>query len=221
MARPWGDVTVFFESVFIYLSIFIPCYNVPMDIESLVVSYGVVAIFLMMITNGFTMFPSSQFLYIIAGWLVSEGLLSLPLVIFFGAIGNTIGNTIMYELIREKGLKYILKYKVFRKQDVEKVHIAFEKHGLWFLFIGKLLPSIKVFVPIVAAIGKAKRAPFIFIMTVTSFIWTTPFLAIGYYLGKSSEIFERYIIVLFVVAALVIFGFYKYVSVQKIPGKNF
>ena len=35
---------------------------------------------------------------------------AMNFVVFFGALGNTIGNILLYEAVREKGLSYILKF---------------------------------------------------------------------------------------------------------------
>lgn len=158
------------------------------------------------------MFPSSQALYIISGYFIFTGNLFWPLVMIAGAVGNTIGTIILYELVRHKGLEYILRFKVFPEKEIRKVQIAFHKKGLWFLFIGKLLPAIKVFVPIVAAIGKADRIPYIIIMFITSMIWTIPFMSIGYVFGKSSDFFGTYALILMFVALIVVAGFYKYIN---------
>jgi alkaline phosphatase len=187
-----------------------------MELEAIIITLGYLGIFLLMITNGVTMFPSSQALYIISGYFVFTGDLVWGAVALAGALGNTIGTIILYELVRRKGLEYILRFKIFPEKEIRKVQVAFHRKGLWFLFVGKLLPAIKVFVPIVAAIGKADRIPYIAIMFVTSLIWTIPFMSIGYIFGKSSDVFGIYAVILMVVALLVIAGFYKYINSEEV-----
>ena len=187
-----------------------------MEVEAIIVTLGYLGIFLLMISNGISMFPSSQFLYMICGYFISTNNLSLPLVMLAGATGNTIGTIVLYEITRSKGLEYILKFKIFPEREVRKVQAAFHKKGLWFLFFGKLLPAIKVFVPIVAGIGKASRVPYAVIMFVTSLIWTIPFITIGYIFGKSSDVFGVYAVVLMFVALVVVALFYKYINSQEV-----
>ena len=169
-----------------------------------------------MITNGLMTFPSSQLLYIICGYFIFEGNLSLPLVIFAGSLGNTIGNILLYEITRKKGIQYITKFKIFRETEIQKATIALNKKGVWFLFIGKLLPAIKVFVPIAGGIAKTKRLIYIPLMFIASLIWTTPFLSIGYYFGKSSDVFGKFALGLGLIALIVMFGFYKYMNSPEI-----
>ena len=115
------------------------------DIESIIVASSYLGIFLLMIANGSISFPSSQILYIIVGYFVSIGTLSFFPSSLVGALGNAIGNIILYEIVRRRGIHYLKKFQIFREQDVKKVEIVFRKRGLWFLFVWKLLPAIKVY----------------------------------------------------------------------------
>jgi membrane protein DedA with SNARE-associated domain len=172
-----------------------------------------------MISNGIISFPSSQVLYIITGYFIfTENLILLPVVIV-GAIGNTIGNVILYELVRSKGIKYITKFHLFPKEMIKKVQIAFNKKGGWFVFIGKLIPALKVFVPIPAGIAKMNRWLYISIIFTSSVIWTFPFIAIGYYFGKSSNVFGKYTVVLIIIALVVVSVLYHYMNSEEIKSE--
>lgn len=181
-------------------------------IETLIQSGSYLAIFFLMIANGSISFPSSQVLYIICGYFIARGDLALPLVAFVGALGNTAGNIILYELTRKHGRAFVERMKIFPMKELSKVEVAFKKKGAWFIFIGKLLPAIKVFVPIPAGLGKMHRALFASLMFTASFIWSLAFISIGYFFGKSSELFGRYAIVLVIVAVVVLLLFYRYIN---------
>ena len=187
-----------------------------MDIEAIIISFSYLGIFGLMITNGLMTLPSSQVLYIICGYFIFTGDLVLPLVILTGAFGNTVGNILLYEATRKKGLEYVTKYKIFPEKEVRKVTIALNKKGSWFLFVGKLLPAIKVFVPVAAGMAKTKRSLYIPLMLIASIIWTIPFISIGYYFGKSSDLFGKYAIGLMIVAIIVMFAFYKYMNSSEV-----
>ena len=187
-----------------------------MDIESVIIASSYLGIFLLMIANGAVSFPSSQILYIIVGYFISVGSLALFPASLVGAIGNAIGNIILYEVVRRRGIHYLKKFKVFREQDIKKVEIVFRKRGLWFLFVGKLLPAIKVFVPIPAAMGKTHRGVFATIMFVASWLWSLIFIAIGYTFGKSTEIWKSYGVILFIIATIIIFVFYRMLNSKEV-----
>lgn len=180
-----------------------------MDTEAIIVGFSYVGIFGLMIANGFLSFPSSQILYIIVGYFVGTGALSLLPASFSGALGNAIGNIMLYEAVRSHGIHYLAKFQFFREKDIKKVEIVFRKKGLWFLFVGKLLPAIKVFIPIPAAMGKVHRGKFGAIMFAASWVWSLIFIAIGYFFGKSAEVWKSYSVILLIIAGIIIFFFYR------------
>lgn len=186
------------------------------SIEQIIVSLSYLGIFLLMIANGVASFPSSQVLYIITGYFIFTGDLSLPFVALAGASGNTIGNIALYEIARAKGMKYITKFHIFPEKVVRQVQIAFQKRGAWFVFAGKLIPALKVFVPIPAGLAKMNRALYTAIIFIASFIWTFPFIAIGYYFGKSADVFGKYAIVLALIALVVVGILYKYMNSEEV-----
>lgn len=185
-------------------------------IETVIAISGYFGIFVLMIANGAVSFPSSQVLYIIAGYFIARGDLFLAPVALVGALGNTVGNIILYELARTHGRTFIARMKIFPLRELAKVETAFRKKGAWFIFIGKLLPAIKVFVPIPAGLGKMSRLLFAILMFVASFIWSLAFIAIGYFFGKSSDLFGRYAIILAIVATVVILLFYRYINSTEV-----
>jgi len=187
-----------------------------MDTETIIVSFSYLGIFALMASNGFISFPSSQVLYIIAGYFVFKGDLSLVAVIIAGTLGNTIGNIILYEVARRKGLSYLVKFQIFREKEIKKVEVAFRKKGVWFLAVGKLVPALKVFIPIPAGLAKMNRGLYTVVILITSAIWSAPFLAIGYYFGKSSRVFGNYAIVMTLIAFVVMAIFYKFMNSEEV-----
>ncbi len=186
------------------------------SIETIISFAGYAGIFLLMVTNGAVSFPSSQVLYIIAGYFIAQGNLALLGVVIAGTLGNTLGTIILYELSQKYGRTFIARMKIFPLRELEKVEVAFHKKGAWFIFIGKLLPAIKVFIPISAGLGKMSRPLFATLMVITSAIWSLVFIAIGYFFGKSSNLFGHYAVILVLLALVVIFLFYRYLNSEEI-----
>lgn len=188
----------------------------PMDTETIIVSFSYFGIFGLMISNGFISFPSSQVLYIIAGYFIFKGDLSLVAVVLVGTLGNTIGNIILYEVARGKGLAYLTKFQIFKEKEIKKLETVFRKNGAWFLAIGKLVPALKVFIPIPAGLAKMNRVLYGGIVLITSALWSMPFLAIGYYFGKSSRVFGKYALVMTLIAFVVMAVFYKFMNSEEV-----
>ncbi len=190
--------------------------SLDLSIETIISSASYFGIFVLMIANGAISFPSSQILYIIAGYFIAEGSLALIPVAFAGAAGNTIGNIILYELVRKHGRTFVERMKLFPVRELAKVETAFRKKGAWFIFVGKLLPAIKVLIPIPAGLGKMHRGLFATIMFVASFIWSLGFISIGYFFGKSSNMFGAYAFILVIIAAIVLYLFYRYINSDEV-----
>jgi membrane protein DedA with SNARE-associated domain len=186
------------------------------NIEMIITVAGYFGIFALMIANGALSFPSSQVLYVIAGYFIAQEKLLLIPVLLVGALGNTVGNVILYELARKYGKSFIIKLKLFPSRELEKVEMAFQKKGAWFIFIGKLLPAIKVFVPIPAGLGKMHRGFFALLMFIASSIWALGFIALGYFFGGTFKIFGPYALIPIAIAIIVVALFYRYLNSNEI-----
>lgn len=186
------------------------------DLEHVILAFSYLGIGGLMILNGFISFPSSQILYILCGYFISTGFLAIAPTTLVGTIGNTIGNIILYEVVRRHGVGYLERFHIFRRNDMKKVEIAFRKKGPWFLFLAKLLPAIKVFAPIPPAIGKMHRGVFIPIIFFSSLIWSWIFLAIGYFFGKGAQTWKSYGVILMVIAVIVLYIFYRYLNSPEV-----
>lgn len=187
-----------------------------MNTEAIIIGFSYLGIFGLMISNGALSFPSSQILYILVGYFVSTGYLGIIPASIIGALGNTVGNILLYEAVRARGLHYVEKFGMFRKADIKRVEIVFRKKGLWFLFVGKLLPAIKVFVPIPAALGHVHRGIFASLMLLSSWIWSLLFISIGYFFGKSTEVWKSYGVILALVAFVILFLFYRLLNSKEV-----
>lgn len=175
-----------------------------MELEQIISGLSYMGIFILMFSNGIFSFPSSQVLYIIVGYFVATGVLSLPMAILVGAIGNTIGNIALYEFAREHGMNAAMKFLPMKPHHVAKTEHFFEKKGLGFLFVAKLLPTLKVFVPIFGGIGKAPRVPYAALMFLASSVWAFAFIEIGIFFGKNTTIWKPYSGALAVISILVV-----------------
>ncbi len=170
-----------------------------------------------MTANGAVNFPSSQFLYVICGYLVSTtSLLFLPTIIA-GALGNTLGNVITFLLVKKYDKPFARKLLMVDEVTFEKVHTAlhatFSRHGMWYIFIGKLIPSVKAFIPILAGLAGTKTRLTSFLFFVASSIWATALTAVGYYFGEHVSL-KSISSVSLIIACIVVFFAYKSFSKQ-------
>lgn len=179
-----------------------------MQLEQIIGGLSYLGIFILMLSNGIFSFPSSQVLYVIVGYFIGTGALSLPSALLAGALGNTIGNIALYEFTREHGPSAATRFLPNADKHIESVEKYFKGKGLVFLFLSKLLPALKVFTPIFAGIAKAPRLPYALLMMLGSTLWALCFIYLGMVFGKNTDIFKTYSAPLLLVAFLVLVFFY-------------
>lgn len=193
-----------------------------MDIHALILSGSYVAIFLLMLANGVINFPSSQILYLVVGYFVSTGHLTFAGAILAGALGNTIGNIITYTLIKKYERPLARKLLMMNESTFDAVHGAladtFSKRGIWWLFLGKLTPSVKAFIPIVAGLARTPTVITSFIFLVASFVWATGIIYLGYTFGENVSL-SNFLTVSLVIGLTIMYVLYRNIS-KKIASKS-
>ena len=183
-----------------------------MDLHSLISTGSYVAIFILMLTNGAVNFPSSQFLYVICGYFISTGSLLFIPTIIAGALGNTLGNITTFLLVKKYDKPFARKLLMVDETTFNKIHntlhATFSKRGLVYIFVGKLIPSVKAFIPVVAGLANTKTSATSFIFFIASTIWAIMITSIGYFFGEHAS-FTSISSVSLVVGLIVIFFVYK------------
>lgn len=186
-----------------------------MDLHALISSGSYVAIFLLMLSNGVINFPSSQILYLIVGYFVGAGNLMFLPAVLAGGLGNSIGNIITYSLVKKYERPLARRLLMLDEKTFNKIHSAlhetFSKKGIWWLFIGKLTPSIKAFIPVVAGMARTPATITSIIFCVASFVWATIIIYLGKTFGENFSL-SSFLAVSLVVGLTIIFIVYRKIS---------
>lgn len=99
-----------------------------------------------------------------AGFIVSEGKMTLWGITLAGALGNLFGSLIAY-YAGLKGGKPLLekygKYFLISQNSLDRAHNWFEKYGHEAVFIARLLPGIRTFISLPAGIAQMDLKKFI------------------------------------------------------------
>ena len=77
--------------------------------------------------------------------------------------------------------------KFFNKRFLEKTHAFYEKYGGRTIIIGRFIPGIRTFAPLVAGMGKMNYRHFMIYSTVAAIVWVQFFFWIGYIVGNRFE----------------------------------
>lgn len=88
------------------------------------------------------------------------------------------------------------------------LHATLARRGMWWIFVSKLIPTIKAFVPIVAGLAHTKTKITCAIFLVASIIWATMITSIGYFFGEHIN-FKSMTTVSFLIACIVVYFVYK------------
>ncbi|MBF0594590.1 MAG: DedA family protein [Candidatus Omnitrophica bacterium] len=181
--------------------------TIPPFITELISKHGDLGTFIaMFLESSVVPIPSEL---VIAG----AGAIGVPLwsIVIFGTLGSTLGAMVGYAIGRFAGLPVIIKfgkYVFIKPHHIEKAEAFAQKHGVWSVLLGRLLPIIpfKVF-SIAAGLTKIPFVPFV----VCTFIGVVPRLIL---LGLVGAMAMRYIKVacigaVIVVAAYLVFHWWK------------
>lgn len=171
--------------------------------------------------NGIISFPSSQVIYLGLGYFLSDkAYVNIYLAIFFASLGNAIGNFVLYYIFYFKNESLKLKITKYLKYDDEKIQKYIDKaskHSYLWVFLGKLTPSVKVFIPIIAALLKIRPLFAFSIFFIASLIWAFALTYAGIYFGQNTNLFIFYIAILLIYT--LIFVVFK-VKNQKVINNN-
>ncbi len=153
---------------------------------------GIIA--LMFLESSFFPFPS-EVVIPPAGYLASQGKMSLLFVILCGIAGSVLGALFNYYIAFFWGRKFILrfgKYFFLDEKKLNKCEVFFEKHGHISTFIGRLLPGIRQYISFPAGLGRMNLFLFIIFTALGAGIWVVILAYIGYWVGNNKNLIMKY-----------------------------
>jgi membrane protein DedA with SNARE-associated domain len=126
-----------------------------------------------------------------AGFLASQQGITIfgvmPMIIL-GAIGATIGTSVIYLIALKLGrivlLRY-LKYVKVSEKKLERVERWFEKYGDKAVLVGRMIPVMREMISVPAGLLEMKIPKFILYTFIGSLIWSTATILSGYYFGEA------------------------------------
>jgi membrane protein DedA with SNARE-associated domain len=192
-----------------------------MDFHEIILSFSYVAIFVFMMTNGIINLPSSQLLYLVVGYFVGTGHINFFLAVFVGAVGNTLGNMITFFLVKKYGKSFAQKILFVNATTFnhiyEGLHDTFSKRGMWYIFFGKITPSIKAFIPMLAGLAKTNEMLTGILFFFSSFLWALAIITIGKEFGEHVSL-SSLAVISFIVGSVILFIAYR--NIHKKLQKN-
>jgi membrane protein DedA with SNARE-associated domain len=146
--------------------------------------------FLMFLETVFPPIPS-EVIMSIAGVSAGQGKLSLGWVIAAGTTGAMLGNILWYLAARALGilrLKPIIlrwgRWITMSWGEVQRAERWFATHGTFFVFVGRMLPTVRSLVSVPAGLLKMRFKSFLIASTVGTAGWTAMLAFAGFKLGE-------------------------------------
>lgn len=155
--------------------------------------------FLMFLETVFPPIPS-EVIMPIAGVAAANGQLNLWLVILSGTAGAMLGNIFWYLAARALGLDRLKplidrhgRWLTVNWSEVERARRWFEGHGVAFVLIGRLIPTMRSLVSVPAGLLKMRFRNFVIASTVGTFGWTAVLAGAGYRLRSEFDSVDQFI----------------------------
>jgi len=139
----------------------------------------------------FGFFLPGDYLLFLAGMFVATNKLDVSIYILIAGLiaaavgGNFVGywfgmrtGPVLYQ--REDSF-------FFKKKYLKAAEVYYRKQGAFALIIGRFIPIVRTFAPIIAGIVKLDFKKFAFYNISGAFLWITSLTLIGFYLGRSFE----------------------------------
>ncbi len=125
---------------------------------------------------------------------------SFPLLLILMMTSAIIGNVFGFWFGKKAG-ETLYKRKdsfFFRKKHIEITKAYYEKHGGKTLIIGRFLPIIRTFAPILAGVIKIEFKKFMMYNVIGAVLWIGSIGSIAFYLGKQFPEVENYLGYIFI-----------------------
>jgi membrane protein DedA with SNARE-associated domain len=153
--------------------------------------------FLMFLETIFPPIPS-EVIMPIAGMAAAKGKLGFIGVVASGTAGAMLGNTVWYLAARALGvhrLKPLItrygRWLTVSWPEVQRAERWFAEHGTFFVFFGRLLPTVRSLVSVPAGLLRMRFKSFFIASLLGTAAWTTILAGAGYRLQNDVSEVER------------------------------
>lgn len=146
--------------------------------------------------SSFVFFLPGDSLLFTAGFLSSQGLLNLWLLIIGCFICAVVGNILAYSAGHKLGSRLVdgKENWLFRKKHLVTAQDFYSEHGKKAVVLARFMPAVRTFAPIVAGIGQMEYQTFTLYNILGGFIWVFGLTLLGFYLGKVIPDVDKYLL---------------------------
>jgi membrane protein DedA with SNARE-associated domain len=149
--------------------------------------------FLMFLETIFPPIPS-EVIMPVAGVAAGQGKLNYALVVASGTTGAMLGNIVWYLAARALGLDRVHpvidrwgRWLTITWPEVQRADQWFRQHGMLFVFLGRLLPTVRSLVSVPAGLLHMQFRRFLAASILGTGIWTALLAGAGFKLGENYD----------------------------------
>jgi membrane protein DedA with SNARE-associated domain len=145
-----------------------------------------------------TVFPPipSEVILPLAGFLSSQGQMSVPLLILTSTAGAYLGALLLYwlgaALGLERSVRWLSKLPLVDADDFERAGDWFTRHGRSSIFFGRLIPGVRSLISLPAGAHRMSLGVFTVFTVAGSAVWNSLLIGLGAGLGTQYEQISRY-----------------------------
>ena len=141
-----------------------------------------------------TVFPPSpsEVIMPIAGMAAAEGKLHFGFVVASGTAGAMLGNVVWYLAARALGVERLEplirrhgRFVTMTWPEVQRAEKWFRENGIFFVFMGRLVPTVRSLVSVPAGLLKMRFKTFFIASTIGTLGWTALLAAAGFKLREN------------------------------------
>lgn len=149
-----------------------------------------------------TIFPPvpSEVIMPVAGVAAAQGQLAFLPAVAAGTAGAMLGNIVWYLAARALGVHRLKpfidrhgRWLTMSWSEVQRAERWFAQHGIFFVFLGRLLPTVRSLVSVPAGLLRMRFRSFLLASTLGTAGWTALLAAAGYKLQENVSEVESYI----------------------------
>jgi membrane-associated protein len=168
------------------------------DFLELIKMTGYVGLFAVIFSESglfFGFFLPGGSLLFTAGLLASQGLFNIYWLIATVGIAAILGDSVGYWFGKKVGNKIFVKEDslFFNKKYLQKTKDYYEKYGPMTVVIGRFVPIVRTFAPILAGVGEMKYKKFISYNVLGALLWAVGVSLLGFFLGATVPGIDKYI----------------------------
>lgn len=187
------------------------------QVLSLIEQYGYLIVFFgVMLESAGVPIPGETIL-LASGFLAQQGRLDVGDAVAFGVLGAIVGDQIGYWVGRKGGRPFVLRwgrYLLVTPERLARAERFFERHGGKAVFLARFVAGLRVFGALVAGTSRMPWRRFFLYNALGGAVWATAAVSVGYLLGGSLNLAERWLgratLVLAVLLALMLACYFAY-----------